>query len=208
MLLKWIGHASIRLKSGDRTVYIDPYWEGDYSEKADVILITHPHFDHLDKDKISQVYKNDTIIICPESCEKELSGYKPQVIGQSETKSFDWFSVESIPAYNVNKKFHPKGFGVGYILTLEGKKVYHAGDTDIIPEMSSLAEKGIDYAFLPVGGVYTMDLTEAERAVGIIKPKHFIPMHYGTLPAIASYSKQDIKTENALVLSPGEGIEV
>jgi L-ascorbate metabolism protein UlaG (beta-lactamase superfamily) len=173
-----LSHASFKLKGKDCIVYIDPYELTD-GETADLILVTHSHFDHFSPDDIDKINGPDTIIVCPSDCEHRLMG-NIRVIrpyGKTEHKGV---KVEAVPSYNLKKEFHPKANGwLGFVVEIDGKRIYHAGDTDLIPEMKEL--KDIDYALLPVGGKYTMDAEEAAKAAELIKPKVAVPMHYGSV---------------------------
>jgi L-ascorbate metabolism protein UlaG (beta-lactamase superfamily) len=173
-----LGHASFKIKGKDCTVYIDPY-EITNGETADMILITHSHFDHCSTDDIDRINGPDTMIVCPSDCEHRLMGNIKIIrpYGKMEHKGV---KVEAVPAYNIDKLFHPKSNGwLGFVVEIDGKRIYHAGDTDLIPEMKEL--KDIDYALLPVGGKYTMNAKEAAKAAELIKPKIAVPMHYGSV---------------------------
>ncbi|MCL4403592.1 MAG: MBL fold metallo-hydrolase [Candidatus Marsarchaeota archaeon] len=182
--LFWVGHASFYAKTKGRTIFIDPYMLSDkIEESADLILITHPHFDHYSKDDIDKIVKDGTRIIAPQGCEG-INGYKNvRIVMPGEKMNFDGVAIETVPAYNVNKarlQNHPKANGwVGYIVDLDGKRVYHAGDTDFIPEMKEM--KGLHAALLPIGGTYTMDVDEAIEAAHAINAKYTVPMHYKIL---------------------------
>ena len=179
--IDWLGHASFKI-TDKKVIYIDPY-NIPPDEKADIILITHSHSDHCSVEDIKGIVREGTIIIIPPDCQSKLSGIqcvdvhlvKPgKKIGALGT------IIEAAPAYNLNKNFHEKANEwVGYIINIEGKRIYHAGDTDFIPEMKEL--KNIDVAMLPVGGKYTMDASEAAKAANAIKPKVAVPMHYGSI---------------------------
>ena len=190
MKLKWLGHSSFRLTIGDHVIYLDPY-VGECDLPADLILCTHSHVDHSDVDRVPK----------KPNCETFTAGCN---------HDFGWCTVTSIPAYNTDKfrspgePFHPKGSGVGYIIKADGKTLYHAGDTDVIPEMEQV--KGVDYALLPIGGTYTMDLEEAKQAQSIIQAKTVIPMHYNSLDAIAKYDK--VPWSEAKQMQPEEEIEL
>ncbi len=183
-VLFWIGHASFYAKANGRTIFIDPFMLSDrISESADLILITHPHFDHYSRADIDKIIKDDTRIIAPKGCEG-IEGYKNvHITRPGEKMEFDGIKIEAVPAYNVNAarlQNHPKANEwVGYITNLEGMRVYHAGDTDFIPEMKEM--KGLHAALLPMGGTYTMDVNEAIEAARAINAKYTVPMHYKML---------------------------
>lgn len=184
--IHWLGHDSFKIKD-ERTIYIDPF-KIKPQEQADILLITHEHFDHLSPDDIHKVVKPETVVVAPPICRQGLSGirYKELIIMKpGEKKEVLGVEVKAIPAYNTSKfrepgkVFHPKEEGrVGYILDVKGVKIYHAGDTDLIPEMKDL---NVDVALIPVSGTYVMTSDEAVQAVAEIKPKVAIPMHYGAI---------------------------
>lgn len=174
--IHWLGHSSFKI-IGEKIVYIDPYQIHD-TEKADIILITHTHYDHLSPEDINKIRAEKTIILAPEDARDKLTNFKP--VKPNQFFTIEGIKVETVPAYNTDKPFHPQEKNwVGYIIQINGKRIYHAGDTDLIPEMEEL--KNIDIAILPIGGTYTMDVTEAVQAVNIIEPKIAIPMHYGKI---------------------------
>jgi L-ascorbate metabolism protein UlaG (beta-lactamase superfamily) len=163
------------LSAPGKTVFIDPYKMQDSGDKADIILITHDHKDHCDPESIERLRNDATVIVGPESCAKKIKGLK--TIEPDESIEEDGVEIEAVMAYNKN---HPKGKCLGFVVNLNGKRVYHAGDTDRIPEMKGLGS--IDIALLPVGGTYTMTAEQAAAAANEdIKPKVAIPMHYGTV---------------------------
>ncbi len=171
----WLGHDSFRLK-GEKVVYIDPWKLAPGAEKADVILVTHDHYDHFSQNDIAKISKPDTVVVAPAAVAGKLGG-KTVVVKPGDKINAAGIAVEIVPAYNPNKQFHPKAAGyVGYIVTLSGKRIYHAGDSDLIPEM---AQVKADIALLPVSGTYVMNATEAAEAAKTIKPALAIPMHYG-----------------------------
>lgn len=177
--IQWLGHASFLIKDNGKTIYIDPY-EGEYREKADLILVSHSHFDHCDISKINKIRTDKTVIIAPSDCAKKIGG-NIRVIKPGDTVEVNSITVEVVDAYNYKRfrapgtPFHPKGLGVGYVITVDGKRVYHAGDTDFVPEMKKL--KDIYVALLPCGGTYTMDIPEAAEAAKAINPEIAVPMH-------------------------------
>jgi L-ascorbate metabolism protein UlaG (beta-lactamase superfamily) len=205
--VKWLGHASFEIKADDKTIYIDPY-EGEYKDKADLILVSHSHEDHLDKSKIKKVRREDTLVIAPADCVSKIGG-KVKSLKPGEKASLGAITVEAVAAYNFKRfrspgnPFHPKGFGVGYLITMGDKTIYHAGDTDFIPEMKKL--RNIYLALLPSGGTYTMDNPEAAEAAVTIKPQFVIPMHmWNTNP---SEFKSDVEAKSkvkVILLKPGE----
>jgi L-ascorbate metabolism protein UlaG (beta-lactamase superfamily) len=162
-----------------KTIYIDPY-SGKYSKKADLILVTHSHSDHYSVAKIKSVRGADTVVFAPEDCVKKIKG-PVKTLDVGEEAKVDSIKVKAVDAYNIKRfrsprnPFHPKAFGVGYLMTALGKTVYHAGDTDFIPEMKQLGH--VDVALLPSGGTYTMDNAEAADAALAINPLVVIPMH-------------------------------
>ena len=181
--ISWFGHASMLLKSGGKNIYyIDPFkFENRAKEKADIIFITHAHSDHCSSEDVSKILKPSTKIFASQGCHEVLGR---EVILTEPNKSYmhEGLKFETIPAYNTHpqRTAHPRSNNwVGYILELGGKRVYHAGDTDFIPEMKNL--KNIDIAMLPMGNKYTMDVNEAILAANQIKAKVTIPIHYKLL---------------------------
>ena len=176
-------HSSIKINEG-KVIYFDPFKINKQYNDADIIFITHDHYDHYSEEDIDKVIKPDTTIVIPEGMQVKLlkKGVKNSniiTVEPEKTYVVEGLKFETIPAYNVNKAFHPKDNGwVGYILEIDGIRYYIAGDTDINEENKSVK---CDIAFVPVGGTYTMDFKEAAELVNEIKPKVAIPIHYGSI---------------------------
>ncbi|MEM3956549.1 MAG: MBL fold metallo-hydrolase [Candidatus Bathyarchaeia archaeon] len=210
VLVKWHGHASFQIIFNGKSIYVDPY-EGDYVDKADIILVTHSHYDHCDLSKIKKIRKSDTIVVAPEECASKIGG-NVRVIKPGEKITLDKVTIEAVHAYNFKRfrapgqPFHPKGFGVGYLITINGKTIYHAGDTDFIPEMKELRDRKINLALLPSGGTYTMDNPEAAEATIAISPEVVIPMHrWDTNPEEFRRKVEESSPQiRVVLLKPGE----
>ena len=207
MEIKWLGHASWRIKTGGKTIYIDPY-EGEYDEKADLVLCTHHHDDHCKPDKVELIKKEGTEIIATKECGEKL-GTEVITLKPGDATKIDDVLIEAVEAYNFKRfrspgnPFHPKGIGVGYLVTAEGKTVYHTGDTDFIEEMKELSD--IDLMLVPSGGTYTMDNPEAAEATIAVNPKKAVPMHiWDTDPS--EYKKMVEKgcDTEVILMKPGE----
>lgn len=174
--LRWYGHASFAI-AADKTIYFDPWNIPESASKADLILVTHSHFDHLSPIDIGKLRGEETAIICSSDCVSQLAKTAQALSPFQELEVKD-IKITAVPAYNLTKSFHPKGNAwLGYIITIDGVRVYHAGDTDCIPEMKDFGT--INIALLPVGGKYTMNAEEAARASSMIRADISIPMHYG-----------------------------
>jgi L-ascorbate metabolism protein UlaG (beta-lactamase superfamily) len=174
--IEWLGHASFRIRDG-LVIYIDP-WQLEGGPPADVILVTHGHRDHLSPEDIAKIAGPDTVYVCSASCSAEVTG-TVHAVNPGDVVELGGAHIEVVPAYNTNKPNHPKEAGhVGYIIDIGGRRIYHAGDTDVIPEMDSIR---CDVALLPMGGTYTMDAAEAAQAVARINPRVAIPMHWGRI---------------------------
>ncbi len=178
----WLGHDSFRLK-GEKVVYIDPWKIAPNAEKADLVLVTHEHHDHFSPDDIARISHADTIIVAPQSVAAK-SNLKIHIVKPGDKVTLHGVSIEVVPAYNLNKQFHPQAAGhVGYIVTLGGKRIYHAGDTDVIPEMAQIR---CDIALLPVSGKYVMTAREAVQAAHTLRPALAIPMHWGDADVVGT----------------------
>jgi L-ascorbate metabolism protein UlaG (beta-lactamase superfamily) len=187
----WYGHASFRIQDGEKQIYVDPWKVPPTAPLADVVLVTHGHFDHFSPGTIAHLAKGTTRLVAPRDViaqaqkAKELAGLrtKPEnlvAVAPGDTVMVHGLQIVAVPAYNVGKQFHPKANQwVGYVIRLNrGEVVYHAGDTDYVPEMAQLHP---DVALLPIGGTYTMGPDEAAKAVEVMHPRVVVPMHYGEI---------------------------
>ena len=185
--IHWLGHASFRIEgdgaagASKLVIYIDP-WQLEEGPKADLILITHDHGDHCSPEDVAKIRKEDSVVVTVAAAAAKLSD-PIEVVKPGDERTVKGINIRAVPAYNVNKfrspgvPFHPRESGyVGFVVTVEGQRIYHAGDTDCIPEMGSI---NADIALLPVSGTYVMTADEAVEAAAIIKPQIAIPMHIG-----------------------------
>ncbi len=155
MKIKWLGHASFLIRLADKRVYIDPYAISGSHKPADLILLTHEHYEHCDASSIKKLTKTGTHILGSANAAKRIAGCG--ILRCGDGVHLDDVAIKAVPSYNIGKHYHPKGVGVGYVIEQEGKSIYHAGDTDL------------------------MNADEATEAAKIIKPKIAVPMHYGTV---------------------------
>jgi L-ascorbate metabolism protein UlaG (beta-lactamase superfamily) len=183
----WLGHDGFRIVTGGKTIYIDPYQlsKAQHNKNdADIVFITHNHFDHLSMDDLKHVVGKNTSIVSANECIEQLKAAEATEIkgvGPGDRLTVKGLPVEIVPAYNTNKSFHPKEDGkVGFVFTANSMRIYHTGDTDDIPEMINTKP---DVALVPVSGTYVMTAEEAAKAVNEkIRPKKLaIPMHYGSI---------------------------
>jgi len=174
--MTWLGHDVFRI-DGSKTVYIDPY-NIETGVNADLVLVTHDHFDHCSPEDVEKVQQPETIIVTEKDAAKKLSG-NVKTMQPGDSLALDDINIEAVPAYNIDKDFHPKANGwLGFILEMDDVRIYHAGDTDFIPEMNDL---NVDIALLPVSGTYVMTADEAVAAALAINPGVAVPMHYGAI---------------------------
>ena len=174
--IHWLGHDSFYVK-GSKVVYFDP-WEVSGVPKADVVLVSHEHFDHCSPDDVAKLTKSDTIIVTEPASARKLSG-NVKTVKPGESIVANGVKITAMPSYNTDKQFHPKGNNwLGFVVELDGVKIYHSGDTDFIPEMKNLS---VDIALIPVSGTYVMNADQAVEAARAIGPKIAVPMHWGKI---------------------------
>lgn len=197
-------HSCIRMNK-EKMIYIDPYHiEKNYND-ADMIFITHDHYDHYSEEDIDKVRKNNTIFIVPENLlnkliKKGINDENIITLDPGDAENIDGIKVEAIHSYNIDKPFHPKENNwLGYIIEIDGVRYYIAGDTDITEENKKIK---CDVAFVPVGGTYTMNFSEAAQLINIIKPKIAVPIHYGSVVG----TKQDATDFIKLLYPTTKGI--
>jgi L-ascorbate metabolism protein UlaG (beta-lactamase superfamily) len=179
--ITWLGWDSFKVKTAGKTIYFDPVI-GNFDETADLVIISHSHSDHSDLTVISKIRKPSTVVLTSKQNQEAVKGIG---LAAGESYSVGEITVTACDAYNLVRMrepgvpFHPKGFGIGYIVESEGKRIYFLGDTELIPEMKEI--EAIDLMLVPISGHYVMDIDEAVKTVQLIRPKQVIPMHYGIL---------------------------
>ena len=201
--IHWLGHDTFKI-TGEKVIYTDPF-KIKKADSADIILITHEHYDHCSPDDVKKIQGPNTVIVTVSGCAKKLSG-KIKTVKPGDKINVEGIEIEAVPSYNTNKQFHVKEREwVGYIFKVKGQRIYIAGDTDYIPEMETF--KNIDIALLPVSGTYVMTADEAVRAALDIKPKIAIPMHYGSIAGDKNDAKKfagGLKGKIEAVIMPEE----
>ena len=209
MEITWFKHASFKLFMKNRRIFIDPYQIED-KDKADLILISHGHYDHFSRETFEMLRLDHTQFVTSTIVAGEI--HEAIGLAPGEIKQVEGITIEAVHAYNIGKPYHPKGEGIGFMIEAENKRVYFAGDTDQIPEMDTIKA---DIALVPVGGTYTMTARVAAAAVIAMKPKIAIPMHYGA-GIVGSIEDADVFKEiveagsetKVMVLREGETIKV
>lgn len=206
--ITWLGHASFRIASGGRVIYIDPWKIAKPPRDADIVFISHTHYDHCSSPDIAKVCKperNTTWVIGPADAMTKLRGNK--VLARGERLKLGEIILEGVAAYNIEKNNHPKTNGwLGLLLTIDGKRIYYSGDTDVVAEMSKLGP--VDLALLPVGGNYTMNAAQAAEACRLIPCKAAIPCHWGDIVGARTDAQAlaDAAPCTVHVLSPGQTV--
>lgn len=182
--------SSIKI-SLDKIIYFDPFKTEDNTSDADIIFITHEHYDHFDKASIDKIKNDNTVVVAPKSMEKVINSieFKDYIyLDPNEEINIDGINIKTIPAYNIEKNFHPRENNwLGYIMNYNNITYYIAGDTDKTKESETVK---CDIAFIPIGGYYTMDVNEATELAKIINPKVLIPIHYGSIVGEKEYGQQ------------------
>lgn len=192
-------HSSIRINKG-KVIYVDPYNINKNYNDADLIFITHSHFDHYSPEDIEKVKKEDTVIVAPQDLSSKIQndGFAQEniiIVSPNEIHEIKGIKFETVPAYNVGKQFHQKINGwVGYILELDGIRYYIAGDTDANEDNKQIK---CDVAFVPIGGTYTMTAVEAAEFINEIKPKIAVPIHYGLIVGTDVDAKEFVSLLNS-----------
>ncbi len=187
---------SIRIRSDQATIYIDPFQMNDEPHDADYVFITHQHYDHFSPEDIRKVIKDTTILVAPESMIDDARELAPDVkdivaVEPGISKDINGLSIETVPAYNTIKPFHPKRANwVGYIFNIDSKRIYVAGDTGLTREARQVK---CDIALVPIGGTYTMDAKRAADLINTITPEYAIPTHYGNIVGRPSDGKNFTK---------------
>ena len=222
--IKWFPPSWFQIKTKNLIIYIDPAYLSSYYTrypqkiefskwpdaidglpeklaKADLVLVTHAHKDHAKDVTINRLKRKNTLVAGPERCTQNL-GAEIRIVQPGESFSFKGMQINVVDAYNTTtgnstRKIHHKGNGVGYVLTIAGKSIYHAGDTDLIPEMKELGR--VDVALLPIGGTFTMDIEEAVRATITINPRAVIPIHRSKADPLDFKKKVETKSNIEVV---------
>lgn len=210
--LRWLGHSGFLIENSKK-IYVDPYNLKEGLDKADIILITHSHYDHCSVADIEKIVQEGTRIFMPADCQSKISRFnvsiKMEIVEPNQEIDLGDVIISTIPSYNIDKHFHSKEESwVGYLIKMHDVLIYHAGDTDLIPEMQKLTgykQPGKEFiALLPIGGRFTMSAEEAFEAAKLIKPSIAIPMHWGSIVG----SEDDAKEFKELCEEQGIKVEI
>lgn len=207
LVVNWLGHASFRLRGAGSAVYIDPWKVPQAPHDADVVFVSHEHYDHCSPEDVAKVAHENTALVAPAEAARQIGA--AQAVAPDEQTTFAEVVIETVASYNIGKAFHPKGnHWCGAVFTLAGKRVYYAGDTDLIPEMSDLRD--VDLALLPVGGTYTLSAAEAARATERIGCAHAVPYHWGEIVGSLADAEQFARQAacEVTILQPGESMTI
>ena len=200
--LEWLGHSGFKFIWGGKVMYLDPYMISDYSKPADFIFLTHSHYDHCSLADLQKIVTEKTVILLPADAQSKINRFSfpvdMRIVEPMQEFEIAGIKISCLPSYNLHTSFHTKSEGwVGYVLCFDEITLYHAGDTDLIPEMQKLTGFGNDksyfIALLPVGGKYVMDADEAAEAAALIKPNLAIPMHYGSIHGTLEDAQEFVK---------------
>ena len=206
--IQWIAHASFRLATEDVVLYIDPWKLPSAQPDANLVFVSHGHFDHWSADDVAAVSQENTTVVGPADVVESLPGGR--VLRPGERVESAGACIEGVPAYNVDKDFHPKANDwLGAVIALGGTRVYYAGDTDRIPEMDALSE--VDVALLPVGGTYTMNAAQAAEACRAIGARTAVPYHWGDIVGTEADAQAFVDATagcDTRLIRPGEVISV
>ncbi len=176
--IRWLGHASFCIEA-ERVVYFDPWKVKQDLPQADIVLVSHNHYDHCSVEDVKKISKKETVVVTNESCASIFINIELKVVKPNDRTVVNDVEIEVFPAYNTNKTFHPRSAGgLGFVVTLSGQRIYHCGDADFISEMKDIR---CDIALLAVSGTYVMTASEAAKAAEVIRPKVAIPMHFGDI---------------------------
>lgn len=212
MKITWFGHDSFMIETAGKVIYTDPYVLPKGAKLADLVLVTHEHYDHCSPEKIREVTSKKTQVLMSPACRGKVTG-NVRIVKEWDSVNFGGgIKINVVPAYNINKSFHPRGSGVGYTIESEGKSVYHTGDTDLIPEMERVGR--IDVLLVPIGSkAYMMSTEDAVKVVQIIHPKIAVPMHYNYLEMIKAdpqefKQKVESATKTKVEILEGKVLEI
>jgi len=205
--IRWLGHASFKIAGAGKIVYIDPWKLGGSAKDATIICISHGHYDHYSPEDIKKISGPETVVIGP--ADVAANEKNCRLLEPGRSTEFSGIKITGVASYNRAKQFHPKSNNwLGFVIEIDSTKIYYAGDTDLIDEMTEL--KDIDVALLPVGGTYTMDAKAAADAAFGIKPGCAVPYHFGEI--VGSRADAERFSQNAgcrvEILEPGQAVEL